>query len=204
VGVGVAVGVGVGVGVGDADGVADAVADGEVIVPPGVRGGVELVLCVGAGCAGVALGAAGDCGLGCGRAGGLALGLGDGVACAEARRTAAARSTGMPAGCWARPPVWLAVRVPGNVLGIIPAALVVAAWLAEAENEQGCVVAWRVACAPVNIMLTAPEITESPANRPTAGVIASRLVIVALSLPSSGTFAVALLACQRAKHSQPL
>jgi len=201
--VGVGVAVGVGVGVGDADGVADAVADGEVIVPPGVRGGVELVLCVGAGCTGVALGAAGDCGLGCGRAGGLALGLGDGVACTEARRTAA-RSTGMFAGCWARPPVWLAVRVPGNVPGSIPAALVVAAWLAEAENEQGCVVAWRVACAPVNIMLTAPEITESPANRPTAGVIASRLVIVALSLPSSGTFAVALLACQRAKHSQPL
>src|SRR5262249_8171594 len=67
VGVGVGVAVGVGVGVGDADGVADAVADGEVIVPPGVRGGVELVLCVGAGCTGVALGAAGGCRLRFGR-----------------------------------------------------------------------------------------------------------------------------------------
>ena len=111
----------------------------------------------------------------------------------------------MPAGCWARPMAWLAARVLGSVLGSVAAAVVLGAELLAAEVVQAFAEAWRVACTPVSIMLTALyETTESPANRPTAGVIASRLVIVALSSASSGTFAVALPACQRAKHSQPL
>jgi hypothetical protein len=59
---------------------------------------------------------------------------------AEARRTARAKSTGMPAGCWARPLTWLAVRVRGCVPRSIPAALVVRAGLL-AEAEQGFVAA---------------------------------------------------------------
>jgi hypothetical protein len=103
------------------------------------------------------LGAADEPGLGCGRAGWLALGLGcvlgsGGVVLAEPRRTASARSTGMPAGCWARPLTWPAVRVPGSV----PAAVVLGAGLAGAEVLQAFVVASRVACTPVSIMLAAP------------------------------------------------
>jgi hypothetical protein len=76
----------------------------------------------------------------------------------EPRRTDLAKSTGMPAGCWARPLTWLAVRVLGFVPGSIPGAEAVGAGLAaEAETEQGfVVVAWRVACTPVSSMLTAP------------------------------------------------
>ena len=66
------------------------------------------MLWAGAGCGTAVLGAADEAGLGCGRAGELALGLGcvlggDGVLLAEATRTASASSTGMAAGCWARP-----------------------------------------------------------------------------------------------------
>jgi hypothetical protein len=76
---------------------------------------------------------------------------------AEARRTAWAKSTGMPAGCWAGPLTWMAVRVLGCVPGSTPAAVVVGAGLlAEAEAEQGFEVAWRVPCTPVSSMLTAP------------------------------------------------
>jgi hypothetical protein len=76
---------------------------------------------------------------------------------AEARRTALAKSTGMPAGCGARPLTWPAVRALGCVPGSIPAAEVVGAGLAaEAEAEQGFVAAWRVSCTPVSSMLTAP------------------------------------------------
>ena len=105
--------------------------------------------------------------------------------------------------------IWLSVRVLGSVLALDPGAglvvVVLGAGLLGPAEVQACVVAWCIAGTPVSIMLTAPyETTESPANRPTAGVIASRLVIVALSSPSSGTFAIALLACQRAKHSRPL
>jgi hypothetical protein len=49
----------------------------------------------------------------------------------------------MPAGCWARPLTWLAVRVLGGVPGSIrPAEGVGAGLLAEAEIEQGFVAAW--------------------------------------------------------------
>ena len=76
---------------------------------------------------------------------------------ADARRTARAKSTGMPAGCCARPLTWLAVRTLGFVPGSILAAVVVGAGLAaEAEAEQGFVVAWRVPCTPVSTMLNAP------------------------------------------------
>ena len=61
---------------------------------------------------------------------------------AGARRTASARSTGIPAGC-ARAPVRTR-------------ALVVAVGLAVAEDVQGFVLAWRVPCTPVSSMLTAP------------------------------------------------
>jgi hypothetical protein len=108
------------------------------------------------------LGAADETGLGCGRTAWLALGLGwvlgkvlgggDGVLLAEATRTASASSTGMAAGCCARPLVWLAVRV----LGSIAAALALGAGLAGAEVTQAFVLAWRVACTPVSIMFTAP------------------------------------------------
>ena len=156
VGVGVAVGVRVGVGVG----VAVGVAFGDLSVPPGL-GALELVLWAGAGSGSVVLGATDEAGLGCGRVGGLALGLGcvlggDGVVLAEATRTASASSTGMAAGCWARPLAWLAVRVPGSVLGSIPAAVVLGAGLAAAEVIQAFASAWRVACTPVTIMLIAP------------------------------------------------
>ena len=114
------------------------------------------MLPAGAGSGSAVLGEADEPGLGCGKAGGLALGLGwvlgSGVVLADARRTASARSTGMPAGCWARRLAWLAVRVPGS----IPAAVVLGAGLAAAWVVQAFVVAWRVACTPVNIMLTAP------------------------------------------------
>jgi hypothetical protein len=157
VGVGVAVGVRVGVGVGV--GVAVGVAIGDLSVPPGL-GRFDLVLWAGAGCGSAVLGAADAAGLGCGRAGGLALGLGwvlggDGVALAEATRTASASSTGMAAGCWAPPLAWLAVRTLGSVRGSIP-ALVLAAALAAAEVTQAFAEAWRVPCTPVTIMLTAP------------------------------------------------
>jgi len=60
----------------------------------------------------------------------------------------------MLAGCWARPPTWLAVRV----LGGISAALVEAGRLGAAEDVQGfvVVVAWRVPGMPMSSMLTAP------------------------------------------------
>ena len=119
------------------------------------------MLCAGAGSGSVVLGAADEPGLGCGRTGWLALGLGwvlgsDGVVLAEVRRTASARSTGMPAGCRARPLAWLAVRVLGSVVGSIPVAVVLGAGLAGAEVVQAFVVASRVVCTPVSIMLTAP------------------------------------------------
>lgn len=116
------------------------------------------MLCAGAGSGSAVLGAADEPGLGCGRTAELALGLGwvlgsGGVVLAEARRTTFARSTGMPAGCWARPLTWLTVRV----LGCIPAALVLGAGLLGAEVTQAFVLlAWRVPCTPVSIMLTAP------------------------------------------------
>jgi hypothetical protein len=114
------------------------------------------VLCAGAGSGSAVLGAADEPGLGCGWTAVLALGLGwvldDGaVVLADARRTASARSTGMPAGCWARPLAWLAARV----LGSVRAAVVLGAGLLAAEVVQAFVVAWRVACTPVSIMLTA-------------------------------------------------
>ena len=134
------------------------------------------MLCAGAGCGSAVLGAADEPGLGCGRACELALGLGwvlgnGGVVLAEARRTASARSTGIPAGCCARPLAWLTVRVRGSALGIIPAAVdlcagaadlcagaavELCAGLAGAEDTQAFVLAWRVPCTPVSIMLTAP------------------------------------------------
>jgi hypothetical protein len=165
VGVGVAVDVGVGVGVDVWVRVGVGLAAGDLAVPPGSTC-FEVVLCAGCGCGSEVLGAADAAGLGCGRTGGLALRLGwvlgsgaGGVLCAGASRTASAKSTGMPAGCWARPLTWLAVRVPGSVLVV----LVVGAGLARDENEQGFVVAWRVPCTPVRVpctpissMLTAP------------------------------------------------
>jgi len=141
VGVGVAVGVRVGVGVG----VAVGVAIGDLSVPPGL-GLLELVLWAGAGCGSEVLGAADEAGLGWGRGGGLALGLGcvlggDGVVLAEATRTASASSTGMAAGCWARPLTWLSVRVLGGVMGSIPAPVVLGAGLATEDLIQAFVAA---------------------------------------------------------------
>jgi len=65
------------------------------------------------------------------------------------RWTEYASSTGMPAGCCARAPVWAAGRV---------SALVVAegVGLAGADDAHGFELAWRVPCTPVSIMLTAP------------------------------------------------
>jgi hypothetical protein len=119
------------------------------------------VLFAGAGSGSAGLGAAADeAGLGSGTTGWLALGLGwvlgNGVVLAEARRTASARSTGMPAGCWARPLIWLAVRPMGSVLGSIRPAFFLGAGLAGAEVVQALVAAARVACTPVSIMLAAP------------------------------------------------
>jgi hypothetical protein len=118
------------------------------------------VLCAGAGSGSAVLGAADEPGLGCGRTGWLALGLGwvlgsGGVVLTEAGRTASAKSTGMRAGRWARRLIWLAVRTLGCVSGRIP-AVVLGAGLAAAEVVQAFVGAWRVACTPVSIMLTAP------------------------------------------------
>ena len=118
------------------------------------------MLWAGAGCGTAVLGAADEAGLGCGRGGGLALGLGcvlggDGVALAEATRTASASSTGMAAGCWARPFAWLAVRILGSALDSIPAPVALGAGMLAAEVTQAFE-AWRVACTPVTIMLTAP------------------------------------------------
>jgi hypothetical protein len=76
---------------------------------------------------------------------------GDGVVLAEATRTASASSTGMAAGCWARPFAWLAVRT----LGIVAAAVVLDAGLLAAEVTQA-LAPWRFPCTPVTIMLTAP------------------------------------------------
>jgi hypothetical protein len=73
-----------------------------------------------------------------------------------ARRTARAKSTGMPAGCRARPVTWLAVRALICAPRSIPAVVVGAGLAAEAEAEQGFVVAWRVPCTPVSSMLNAP------------------------------------------------
>ena len=118
------------------------------------------MLWAGAGCGTAVLGAADEAGLGCGRAGELALGLGcvlggDGVLLAEATRTASASSTGMAAGCWARPLAWLAVRILGSALDSIPAPVALGAGMLAAEVTQAFE-AWRVACTPVTIMLTAP------------------------------------------------
>jgi hypothetical protein len=131
-------------------------------------GPFELELWAGAGSGRAVLGATADeAGLGCGRTAWLVLGLGcvlggDGVVLAEATRTASASSTGMAAGCWARPLTWLAVRVLGSALGCSTAALFlgvglfVGAGLLAAEVVQAFVAAWRVACTPVSIMLAAP------------------------------------------------
>jgi hypothetical protein len=171
-GVGLVVGVGVadrvGVGVAVRVGVGVELADGDLSVPPGVRG-FELVLCAGAGTGAAVPGAADEPGTGCGRVGELALGLGwvlggVGVVLAEATRTASAKSTGMSAGCWARPLAWLAVRVLWSVPGTVPAAVVLSAGLLAvlgagllaAEDTQAFVLAWLVSCTPVSIMLTAP------------------------------------------------
>jgi hypothetical protein len=66
-----------------------------------------------------------------------------------AGRATSARSTGMPAGCCARAPV----RAAGRTRALVVA---VAVGDAVAEAEQGLVLAWRVPCTPVSIMLTAP------------------------------------------------
>ena len=118
------------------------------------------MLFAGAGSGSEGLGAAADeAGLGSGRTGWLALGLGwvlgNGVVLAGARRTASARSTGICAACRARPLMWLAVRPMGSVLGSTRPAFVLGAGLAGAEVVQALVVASRVACTPVSIMLTA-------------------------------------------------
>jgi len=73
-----------------------------------------------------------------------------------AKRTARAKSTGMPAGCWARPRTWPAVWALSCAPRSIPAVVVGAGLAAEAEAEQGFVVAWRVPCTPVSSMLNAP------------------------------------------------
>ena len=143
--VGVVVGVGVAVAVRVGVGVAVGVAIGDLSVPPGL-GLLELVLWAGTGCGNVVLGAADEAGLGWGRGGGLALGLGcvlggDGVVLAEATRTASASSTGMAAGCWARPLTWLSVRVLGGVMGSIPAPVVLGAGLATEDLIQAFVAA---------------------------------------------------------------
>jgi len=158
--VGVVVGVGVAVAVRVGVGVAVGVAIGDLSVPPGL-GLLELVLWAGAGSGSAVLGAADEAGLGWGRGGGLGLGLGcvlggDGVVLAEATRTASASSTGMAAGCWARPLTWLSVRVLGGVMGSIPAPVVLGAGLLAAEVTQAFVAPCRVPCTPVTIMLTAP------------------------------------------------
>ena len=143
--VGVVVGVGVAVGVRVGVGVAVGVAIGDLSVPPGL-GLLELVLWAGAGSGSAVLGAADEAGLGWGRGGGLGLGLGcvlggDGVVLAEATRTASASSTGMAAGCWARPLTWLSVRVLGGVMGSIPAPVVLGAGLAAEDLIQAFVAA---------------------------------------------------------------
>jgi hypothetical protein len=61
--------------------------------------------------------------------------------------TAWASSTGMPAGCGARAPVWAAVLTSG---------LAAEAGLMGAADAQGFELAWRVPCTPVSSMLTAP------------------------------------------------
>ena len=108
-------------------------------------------------------GVADEPGLGCGRADVLALGLGwvlgnGGVVCAEARCATSARSTGMAAGCCARPLAWLRVCVRGCITAalVVGAALGVGAGLSAAEDTQAFVAAWRVPCTPVSSMLTAP------------------------------------------------
>ena len=143
--VGVVVGVGVAVAVRVGVGVAVGVAIGDLSVPPGL-GLLELVLWAGAGSGSAVLGAADEAGLGWGRGGGLGLGLGcvlggDGVVLAEATRTASASSTGMAAGCWARPLTWLSVRVLGGVMGSIPAPVVLGAGLATEDLIQAFVAA---------------------------------------------------------------
>jgi hypothetical protein len=159
VGVGVLVGVGVTVLVGVGVAVAVGVAIGDLRVPPGVMW-FGLLLCAGAGSGSAVLGAADEPGLGCGWTAVLARGLGwvlgDGdEVLADARRTASARSTGMPAGCWARPLVWMPARVLGCVWGSVPAGVVLGAGLSAAEVVHALVLAWRVACTPVSIMLIA-------------------------------------------------
>lgn len=152
--------VGVVVGVGEVVGVAVAVAVGLVValgdfcVPPGVSGFAEVdELLAGAGCGSVlGAGAAEEPGLGWGSDGALALGLGWELGSGADDWLPAcfwlayASSTGMPAGCCARAPVWAAER--GSAL-----VLAVAAGLADV---QGFELAWRVPCTPVSIMLTAP------------------------------------------------
>jgi len=157
VGVGVAVAVGVGVDVGVGVGVG--VAIGDCSVPPGVIC-CKLVLCAGAGCGSAVGGAADAAGLGCGRTGGLGLWLGwvlggDGVVCAEAKRTAA-RSTGMLAGCRAPLLIWLTGRVLGNIDGDVPPVEAVGAGLAGDADEQVFVVARLVPCTPLSSMFAAP------------------------------------------------
>jgi len=142
--VGVVVGVAVAVGVG----VAVGVAIGDLSVPPGVS--CFALLLAGAGCGSPpGEGPAEMPGLGWGSDGALALGLGwllgNGVVDWPASY---ASSTGMPAGCCARAPVWTAGRTSALVL-------------AEGVGLEGAAdvqaeLAWRVPCTPVSIMLTAP------------------------------------------------
>lgn len=149
--------VGVGEVVGVAVAVAVAVASGDFCVPPGVSGFDELdELLAGAGCGSpLGAGAAEEPGLGWGSDGALALGLGWELGSGAVDWLPAcfwlayASSTGMPAGCCARAPVRAAGRVSALVLAE-------AAGLAGPADVHGFELAWRVPCAPVSIMLTAP------------------------------------------------
>ena len=60
----------------------------------------------------------------------------------------------MPAGCWARAPVWAVVLTSGPVL--ISGLVVGVAMLAGPAVAHGFELACRVPCTPVSIMLTAP------------------------------------------------
>jgi hypothetical protein len=145
--------VGVFVGVGVVLGVAVGVAIGDFSVPPGVSPPLDVAVLFGAGCGRLPPGAgvADMPGLGLGSGSVLELGLGCvlGRVLGLLRRTASARSTGMPAGCCACAPV----RAAGRVSALVEA---VAVGLAVAEDEHGLVLAGRVPCTPVISMLTAP------------------------------------------------
>jgi hypothetical protein len=102
---------------------------------------------------------------------------------AEIARANASRRTGRCRACELEPAVLAVVRTTDRWPTVVWAAAVVV---------HGFVACDGLPCTPVSHMLTAPNDTIAPVNRPIAGVKASRVLIDVFLPPSSGALAVVI------------